>query len=356
MYRIVKISYMLKREDFYEINKKTLERFCEKNSKKMDLYVYPELNAIVRKKPSKTVKNYIYTEFKVGGSFIRRCFVFFYTRILLNTNGCFASKKLSLPITLDSDSLIYPCNKKYRIFNFSKNVVRVVPKVGFSTEELEREIAFRKTNHGTFIPSLIEWKKDEYTEKIIDGYPVARSGKRTNELKQRAWGIWQDFIKDTQETIKVSVYVKQLLVQIQQIFKEVKGQNKAVEEKNLNELINKLSNPLLYNEEELVIVLSHGDLQQGNIWVERHTDQIYIIDWESYGQRSGWYDEAVLFKNLRTEKGIREYCLAFDVKHNIVLLEDLIFRLQELKRLPKNYNTANFNEYVLTVLERGLNV
>ena len=344
---------MLKREDFYEINQKTLERFCQKSSRKIDFYVYPELNAIVRKNPSKTVKKYIYTEFKVGGSFIRRCFIFFYTRILLNTNGCFASKKLALPITIDRDSLIYPCNKKYRIFDFSKNVVRVVPKVGFSTEELEREIAFRTANQETFIPPLIEWTEEEYTEKIIDGYSVARAGKRTNELKQRAWNIWQDFIKNTKEIVKVSAYIKQLLVQAQQLFEELKELKKTVEENDFNELINKLSSPLLYSEEELVVALSHGDLQQGNIWVERNTDQVYIIDWESYGRRSDWYDEAVLFKNLRTEKGIREYCLEVDVKHNIVLLEDLIFRLQELKRLPENYNTANFNEHVLMMLGRG---
>ena len=344
---------MLKREDFYEINRKTLEQFCLKNSKDVDLYVYPELNAIVRKKISKAVKKYIYTEFKVSGSFIRRCLVFFYTRILLNTNGCFAAKKLTLPIAMDSNSLIYPCNKKYRIFDFNKNVVRVVPKVGFSTEELEREIAFRTTYKATFIPSLIEWTEEEYTERIIDGYPVARAGKRTSILKQRAWDVWQDFIKDTKEILKMSMYVKQLLTQIQQLLEDLRGREKTIEENDLNKLINKLSSPLLDSEETLVLALSHGDLQEGNIWIERKTEQIYIIDWESYGRRSIGYDEAVLFKNIRTEKGIKEYCTEVDLNHNIVLLEEIIFRLQELKRLPENYNTANFNEHVLMMLGRG---
>jgi len=145
---------MLKRESFYEINEKTLGVFYKGQEKQKKLYVYPELNAIVTAHPSKKVKEYLYTEYRVSGSLLRRIAVKLYATVMLNSGGLLASKKLAIKNGADKDTLIYPCNKKYRIFNFKRNTVSVTPKYGFSTVDLKNEIAFRSQNSADFIPSL----------------------------------------------------------------------------------------------------------------------------------------------------------------------------------------------------------
>ena len=54
---------MLLREDFYEINLKTLSEYFKNSDECSLLYVYPELNAIITAKPSKKVKQYLMNEY-----------------------------------------------------------------------------------------------------------------------------------------------------------------------------------------------------------------------------------------------------------------------------------------------------
>ena len=81
----MKISYMLEREDFYKINQETLNYFYTDDLHESILYIYPQLNAIVTKKPSKEVKRYLYVEYNVKSSFLKKVLVACYARISLNT-------------------------------------------------------------------------------------------------------------------------------------------------------------------------------------------------------------------------------------------------------------------------------
>ena len=100
------------------------------------------------------------------------------------------------------------------------------------------------------------------------------------------------------------------------------------------------------NDETITITLSHGDLQPGNVWVDKD-GKIFIIDWESWNQRSIWYDKAVMFGNIRS-KGLSEYIKSNDINTQtaIVCLEDIIFRLTELYNLPLDYGEKDFNIYI----------
>ena len=63
---------MLEREDFYKINQETLNYFYTDDLHESILYIYPQLNAIVTKKPSKEVKRYLYVEYNVKSSFLKK--------------------------------------------------------------------------------------------------------------------------------------------------------------------------------------------------------------------------------------------------------------------------------------------
>ena len=350
----MKISYMLKREDFYAINERTLKTFYRDATKKRRLYIYPELNAIVTARPSRAVRNYLYTEFRVGGSPIKRFLVWLYARVLLNSGGLLATKSIKLNTDADHNVLIYPCNRKYRIFDFAKGVVSVVAKDGFPKGGLMNEIAFRTEVAADFVPGLVGSHAEGYTERIIDGCPVARMGDKTEALSAKAFSIWSDYIAPHIQSIPAAQWGDEQEARINGLLKRVEELGKAIRTQNLRELVQQLA-AVLRNCDGLVPVgLSHGDLQPGNIWLENRTDKLYIIDWESGEKRSVWYDRALLFEGLRRDDGLRAYAGCRDLTHATVLLEDVVFRLVELCELPEDYGCKEFDAYVETLLE-GVN-
>lgn len=342
----MKISYMLKRESFYDINEKTLGAFYSGCNERKKLYVYPELNAIVTAWPSKKVKEYLYTEYRVSGSLLRRIAVRLYATVMLNSGGLLASKRFVIKTSADNDTLIYPCNKKYRIFDFGKNSVSVTPKYGFPTGDLENEIAFRSQNHADFIPKLASFCENGYSEAVIDGYPIARAGERQFELCERAYNIWQSYISGSVEKIPSIKYAQMLEDELAFLSEKLVERKKDIDTALLCSVMESVLSDLRAADCEIEIGLSHGDLQSGNIWVENGTDKIYIIDWESYGKRSLFYDRAALYDGIRRKEGISRYMKHRDLAHSTVLAEDIIFRVKELINLPENFGSDSFNEFL----------
>ena len=342
----MKISFMLKREDFYTINRKTLEKYYATSEKKKRLYIYPELNAIVTAHPSKAVRQYLYTEFRVSGSFLKRLLVRIYATVLLNGWGLFASNSIELNTDADKNTLIFPCNKKYRVFDFAKNQVTVLGKDGFPTDDLQHEIEFRAGNKAGFIPGLLHSSAESYTEAIIDGCPVARSGARISELCDRAFTLWSEYIAPDILKIPAGEYAGMLEQRKLELKEKINGLGKQVDFAGLDRTWNELLQILRVSDQFVSVGLSHGDLQPGNIWVEDGTDAIYIIDWESWQKRSLWYDRAVLYEELRKTDGVARYAKNRDLIHATVLLEDIIFRLTELTTLPFDYGCTEFDAYI----------
>lgn len=348
----MKISFMLKREDFYTINQKTLGNYYKNSETEKKLYIYPELNAIVTARPSKTVRNYLYTEFRVNGSILKRLLVRLYATVMLNSWGLLASKSIKIKTDADKNTLIYPCNKKYRVFDFAKNQVSVLGKDGFPTDDLQQEIQFRTTHTADFIPGLLCSHKTGYTETVIDGCPVARTGAQMNDLCDRAFTIWSEYIRPHTQQLPGAEYARQLTEEMQQLQEKAEKLGKQVDMSAFWKVAEGLLAVLRAGEETVPVSLSHGDLQPGNIWVENETDKIYIIDWESWQNRSVWYDRAMLYEGLRRNDGIAAYAKKQDLTHATVLLEDMIFRLRELTTLPYDYGCKEFDAYI-KVLEGG---
>ena len=342
----MKISFMLRREDFYEINRKTLEKYYQNSTAHRRLYIYPELNAIVTARPSKAVRRYLYTEFRVNGSPIKRLLVRLYATVLLNSGGLLASRSLRIKTDADADTLIYPCNKKYRVFDFKINQVSVFAKDGFPGESLSHEIAFRRERQADFIPGLVCCSEWGYTEKIIDGCPVARTGEKMAALSDRAMAIWSGYISSYTRQFSAPAYARMLQEQISQLRDRVRKMKKSVNLQAVDGVCAALWQVLQNSHDVIPVSLSHGDLQPGNIWVENATDRVYIIDWESWENRSIWYDQALLYEGLRRNDGLAQYAKQRDLTHATVLLEDIVFRLTELTTLPLDYGSAEFDGYI----------
>lgn len=337
----MKISQMLEREDFYEINKHTLDAFYIGGEGKTSLYIYPKLNAIITKSPSKSVRDYLLCEYSVRSNIAKKILVSVYVRSCLLTKGLMADKKIDVNATINSNTLIYPCNKKYRIFDFANQTVDVIIKNGFSDSDLKHEIEFRKKKDlPSFVPGLVSCSSCGYKEVIINGKPLARLSNGFEKYRDTAYSLLCDYRK--QQTVKINgkKYQKKLKEKIDGL-----TTNKVKQKSLLEKVVLKLLSVQI--EDEISTTFSHGDLQAGNIWIENNTGKIFIIDWESWAIRSCWYDKATLYDDLRPggldAYFIREIKLTERV---IVLLEDIIFQLTELNNLPESYGEDQFERYL----------
>lgn len=343
----MKISEMLKREDFYAINSKTLNSyFGSVSGVSTYLYIYPYLNVIVTKKPSKHIKEYLYTEYCIKSG-IKRLLVYAYINICMCTRGLLSSKKIMLKAAINDAVMIYPCNKKYRIFDFEHGSVSVILKDGFSDKDLLNEIDFRtRDDNPLFVPRLLNHSNNSYTEEIIDGGSVARvtDTELKERLKAKAYQMFRDQYKHLDKIHVANEYLGVVQNHILELLNyKVKDDTKTIEAVNL--LLNKASSL-----DSIEVVFSHGDLQAGNIWNDKNNN-IYIIDWESWSKRSIWYDYATLFDSLRPGD-ISNFLSKtnLDNKTAVVLLEDIVFHLEELNSLPEMFGFEKYNSYINKII------
>lgn len=348
----MKISQMLEREDFLDINQKTLDGyFVSSPGKETKLYIYPALNAIVTSKPSKTVVDYLLCEYSVRGNVVRRLAARAYVFGCMHSLGVLASKNCLVKATIHSNILIYPCNKKYRIFNFKEHYVDVIAKHGFEKSDLLHEIEFRSRDGlPDFVPKLISYNADGYRETIIDGCPLPRTTENYETFRDLAYNLIYQFGAPMQRAINPSDYINTLRLRI------AKCLGKKVKDAfGVNKIVDNLS-AIGSAGDDILLTFSHGDLQVGNIWIESRTKHIFIIDWESWDERSVWYDYATLYKGLRSG----DLQFFFDQessaqKRAVVLLEDLVFRLHEVNSIPGDYGISQFEKYC-NGIARGLHI
>ena len=346
---------MLKREDFYAINERTLQEFFAETDGTEKLFIYPHLNAIVRRFPSKAVKQYIYTEYAVNGSFLKKLLVWLYTRFCLNSFGLMADRSITLPAKVGNSVLIYPCNRKFRIFDFAEETVSVITKWGFPQNSLRNEIRFRtQCPPADFILPIDKHTGNTYTERIIDGTPLARIP--DNEvLKNSALALWKDYSGESRKSVAAAEYAHQLRRQIEVYKEKIKTEKPATDLACLDAVCVHYLKAIENAEETVELIQSHGDLQPGNIWVENKTGNIFIIDWESVETRSIWYDTAVLYNGIRNPKGIAAVAARGGLQNAVVTVEEIIYRLNELCELPYDYGTDDFNA-LITELGKCCNV
>lgn len=339
---------MLKREDFYAINKQTLHSFyTPEPGKETTLYIYPHLNAIITRVPSKKVKQYIYTEYSIKASLPKRLLVWFYARLCLNSLGILAARKIKLPAQIPSHTLIYPCNRKFRIFDFGQNTVSVITKAGFPQNSIQNEISFRtQCAPSDFILPINTHTSNTYSERIIDGIPLARLEDNAEEIKQTALQMWHAYSANHQKIVTAPQYADLLQTEIDSLMEEIRNCKPSAHIASASRVVTKYLDVLRNTTNDITLTQSHGDLQAGNIWVEKQTKQIYIIDWESVAQRSIWYDRAVLNNDIRKPHCFETFAKSNDILNIVVILEEIIYRMQELCQLPSDYGVDDFNIFI----------
>ena len=398
------ISDLQRRENFYEINNKTLEKYfseinrllhrvkiCEDSptysTNKSYFFIYPRINAIVTKDSSREVREYIYKEFSNNPSLLKRFAIYFYTRLLLKSKGKFSDKCISIePKIKDENSLlIFPGNKKIKIFNFQENYIDNIVKESFIDYSFNKELDFRLNNTKyDFVLGVERYSNRWYREKIIDGVSLPRISNKNKHklLKENVNKILDLLQENTKKEIEIGEYVNKLVCKIKKGSRELGNKSEKFNfERKLEKFVMFLVNMIANKKDIILLSLSHGDMQEGNVIIIKADEKIFIVDWETWSERTIWYDKLMFNYNLRNIykfiNNLKEYIFNYknviyvdkndvsvaDLNQRkviaiIFILEDLLWQIEESNNFPcgivsnsvEKYFSESFQKEIVNLL------
>ncbi len=373
------LSSMLAREDFFPLFFATLKEYYQEvygrdieigfaDKKDCNLVIQPRLSAAVSPRISAKARQFFYAEWNVRGSFWKYAAGKLLVFGLTHTGKAFSSYQLKLlpEDAVTADLVIAPNNRSVRVFDYAEGTVGCMIKKGFTDKYFSNQLAFRKTFDYPFMVPMLRHSQRWFVEPILQGHPLARVTDAQAYQKGMADALEgiRMLAEDTLEYTDAKAYLDSLLDSIRT------RTAKAVEVKHIRtaDAVAALCRECFDRANavfgKIPLCMSHGDFQSGNIWVDK-SGKTYIYDWETAGKRSAWYDSAVLAYSLRRANGwgtlaqnaMPEQLLNCDpVKarpeqeyraiKGIVLLEDLLFYLEDMLELPNDWGAEIFDSAV----------
>lgn len=386
----MKIDAMVEREDFYPILEKTLTKYYREvlkrdctvevtdSPRKENVIIFEKLNRIITRHPSKQIRQSIYESFNINDNTLKRIAAKIYIFLLLSTGRLLADKglRLSDQSMLTNNQAVIPGNKKIRINNYKTKTSDLIVKEGFADTYFQNELRFRTENIYDFIVPILEHGDYWYREQLIDGLCLARVTDKAVYEKAAAdvvaclrllyeeYGMIGD-AREYAEKLKHGILVK-----LQQIC--IQKTDIAFDSDAVIALTEKLADRAM-SLERIPLTCSHGDMQSGNVMVDK-TGKILIIDWESYGQRSIWYDVVTFFlftRRLNRWRGIIQKRFSADEQDiffmldssrmydvdaviSVIILEDLDFKLTDTLMIPGALGCSSLNSFINEISEDGL--
>lgn len=363
------IYEMLFREDIYGIMEQTLKEYyhevhnadvevkVEKSVFKNYYVIYPRLGVAMARIPSAGVLRDIYSQFNVQGNWMRKLVAWGYITACVVTCGLLGSRTLRIGNKAFRDRKVYimPCNRKIRIFNYREGYVDAILKVGFSDNNFKNELKFRQQPEFDFIPGLLKCGERWYRESIIKGtglvrLPEPKYSEKVAEIKK----LLAPFYAAHLHEVKASEYGLKLAEYVESKLPFLKEEKHIKTTDYIQAVLDKCLELIRQYDTAIPMVVSHGDLQTGNILIEDTTGKVFIYDWETACERSVWYDMGrfLLYSqrkdkysymvNHRTEKQVKESLLMFDASNDcnmdlviaVLVLEELVAFTDEICDLP----------------------
>lgn len=373
------LASMLEREDFFELFFQTVEHYYDEalkkeisisfagKGKKCNLVIKPFLSAATARRMSIKARSFFYSEWNVRNSLWKYCAAKLYVFVLTRTGKIFAQYKFHMEpeSAVSKDLVIAPNNRSIRIFDYGTGTVGCIAKKGFTDKFFSNQIIFRKTYRYDFMVPLLDNGTRWFIEPILSGHPLARVTDDTiydKGVHDALAGI-KLLAQDTMEYITSKEYADLLMNQINDMLQNAIKNKKIRYAEEIKQISLDASVALRQSELQIPICVSHGDFQSGNIWVDIE-EKTWLYDWETVGKRSIWYDSSVLqyslrrpygWKNLlsdaepkkmlhcdlKQERSVQEY----EVIKKTVLLEDIIFYLEDMLELPKDWGNEIFDAF-----------
>ncbi len=372
------LSSMLDREDFFGLLSSTVEAYFKeaeqtdvtlvRQKKHANLVIKPRLSALYPPDISKAAQAFFYSEWNTRGSRLKRIAVKAYVFAMMHTGRLFASYRFRFEPqeAVGRDLVIAPNNRSIRFFHYKTGVVGCRIKDGFSDEYFQNQLQFRLNYHYDFLLPMQRWGDKWFTEPILKGHPLARV---TDEaLYQKgmldAFNAVRMLADDTAHTTDARAYLRTLTERIVSLCAAAREKKQIKTADDTLRLLDKYDTIKENLPTEFSVAMSHGDLQTGNIWVDANGKTI-LYDWETAGERSVWYDSAVLAYSLRRPDQWLQFLRsdAADayrtdrtepadrvppaiVKYT-VMLEDILFHMEDMMELPQNWGGDIYDNYLL---------
>lgn len=371
---------LFKREDVLSILRDTLSAyFCkrlgeevyvgyEKRSDCMEFVLVPKLGMIMKPYPSKEICSHYYDSYNIRGNLIRNIGAKVLVFLALHSKNLLSIKErlyVSNNKYLNDKTIFSVCNRSVRIFDFENRYTVSIQKSTFTDKFFENQTTFRKQYKYDFVPPILELGEHWFSEEILPGKMLARitDQKKYISGENKALEYMRLIGKDTLHFQITSAYADSLLKKNLFLLEYAKKKKEIATYNFTKKYLYQITRIVQSCEIEVPLVLSHGDLQGGNVLVQ--DEKVWIIDWETNDNRSAWFDEFTLKYGTRYYGGIKK--LIDDCKQDrvkcyskeyfpcglntkcmivVFLLEDMIFYLEDMLELPGKTGANSFDRYL----------
>ena len=376
---------LLVREDYYGILKNTLQRYYnqrygegidvgyEPKEGAAELLMNPRLGMIFQPYPPRVMCNYIYRSYDIRGNMVKNLAAKAFVFVSTHTRSLFTMpKKLYIyPSTLvKKETMIAYLNRSIRIFDFKEGTTVSIKKESFTSKFFQNQLQYRIKNKYDYIPQITAHGDDWFEERILEGKSLARetdSAKYDEGAKITLSNIIA-LAKATTELKSTKEYVEDTVITCNSLLSKAKDVKGITTFDSAMAYLKRLF--VVLSDAPITIPLadSHGDLQAGNVWLERGV--AWIIDWETYAKRSIWFDTTTLLFATRYYGGIKKLVGSLNdgaLKQTmlqgqhcdwgvrqmvaIFLLEDLLFYLEDMMELPEQGGKDSFDIYMNELTE-----
>jgi len=291
-----------KRENIDQIISETLSRSygtkvsVSSEYKKGAFILNPRLNAAIYDCPSRYIVKKVHEWHKVQNNCLYKLLMDMYIVFAFSKHGRFGCKYIYFDKTLQNADMTYimPGNMKIKVFDFSKMEIKNLLKNGFTHIGYENEKKIKIDPKWNFVLEMKECKSDSYTEDLLEGcsidrYKYQNSIDIQSKIKKNILTMQNDF----RQTVNTKEYLDE---RKQAIESKIDNLNNSQNIKDsILQFIKKVTEYV--KSRNIVVSTSHGDLQNGNIFVTN--GDIKVIDWETVGIRSIGYDLLTYYYKFR---------------------------------------------------------
>ena len=375
---------LFEREDVLEILQKTLQGYYtsrypekqvyvgyEKRPGAAEFFLTPRVGMILQENPPRDVQCRYYRSYNIRNNIVKHVAAKTLVFLGLNFPRMLAMKQRLYVWPKDAvneKTTFTYCNRSIRIFDYQNETTVSIQKYGFTDKFFQNQLQFRLKYPYPFIPEILDSGKDWFEEKIYTGCILARvtDEEQFCQAQTEILSCVSRVEEDTLELFSAKVYITELCDRLEQMLQRTKDEKATIHVDAARNYVQHIAAFLKESPEQIPMVISHKDLQGGNILVT--PEKTWIIDWETQGRGSRWFDAITMLYGTRYYGGIRKLtrdAVADKLTEQIgpkadwsakqilaiFLLEDLEFYLEDMLELPGIAGSATFDRYMTEIQE-----
>lgn len=210
-------------------------------------------------------------------------------------------------------------NHRVRRFDFSRGVVHVYPKSGFSDEGICREIAFRKRIQRDWMLPLLSSEGAMFAEPLLEAVPLDRvpgDAKREAALEAAVSAV-ESLNEIERHTVSSADYLAVMREEYGALKARVHARFPGLELSRVDEMFASAAQ-VIARARAVEVGMTHGDFQPGNVLVPRGSEgAVRLIDWEDVRERASIYDVLTWRLQSRRPSGLCARVRSFLVSGDI---------------------------------------